>query len=40
MHDIDYSNYQIVNRKNMLNEDTTNRYNALKNKIAKYFEDI
>lgn len=39
MHDIDYSNYQVVDRKNMLNKDTLDRYNNLKGKLVRYIHD-
>lgn len=37
--DIDYSNYQIVDRSQMLNEDTKSRYNKLKKMIIKYIQN-
>ena len=33
--DVDYSNYQIVDREKILTEDTKNRYDNLKEKIIK-----
>lgn len=33
--DICYDNYEIVSRKDILNEDTVNRYNLLKEKLNK-----
>lgn len=33
---IDYSKYQLVDRKDLLTEDTKNRYNILKDKLIKY----
>lgn len=32
-HDINYDNYEIVERQNIMPQDTINRYNKLKNKL-------
>ena len=34
-HEIDYKNYQIVDRKKILTDDTKNRYNTLKSRLIK-----
>lgn len=34
-HEIDYKNYQIVDRKKILIDDTKNRYNTLKSRLIK-----
>ena len=34
-HEIDYKDYQIIDRQNMLNDGTKNRYNILKLKLEK-----
>ena len=34
-HEIDYKNYQIINRQKILTNDTENRYNILKTRLIK-----
>ena len=34
-HDINYKDYQIINRENILTDDTKNRYNILKIRLTK-----
>ena len=36
---IDYKDYKIINREDVLTEDTNNRYKKLKEKIRRYFKN-